>query len=91
MSAPRGWTRASALSVTEAAQVLTALLKRPVSRSLAYEWAQEGRLPAKRDEQGRYRLAPADLKAFARAERAAEPTGWEQPTLPLRSPRRRRA
>lgn len=90
MSAPRGWSRVAALSVTEAAQVLTALLGRPVSRSLAYEWAHGGRLPATRDTQGRYRVAPADLKAFARAQRATEPTGWDQPTLPLRTPRRRR-
>ena len=69
------------LSVSEAADVLADLLCRPVSRSLAYEWAKAGRFPTTTDRLSRFRVLPADLAAFIAQERSAAPTGYEQPDL----------
>lgn len=54
--APRGWERATSLSLTEAAAVLCC------SRSKAYLLADTGTLPTFRDHLGDRRVRPADLQ-----------------------------
>lgn len=73
-AAPKGWERATSLSLTEAAAVLG------VSRSLAYQWATgpDARLPTMRDHLGDHRVKPAALKRLLREREG------RQARLPLR-------
>jgi len=64
--APVGWEKAPSLSLTEAAAVLS------TSRSTAYTWAEDGRLPTTRDHLGDHRVKPADLQRLL-AETAVQP------------------
>lgn len=78
------------LSLSEAARALG------VSKAKAYEMAASGDLPTHRDDVGRLRVHPADLKLFldARAaEDAAQPTLFTQepPRPRTRALRRRQA
>lgn len=52
----RGWEGVTSLSVSEAGALLS------LSRTVAYTWAAEGRLPTTRDHLGDLRVKPADVK-----------------------------
>jgi excisionase family DNA binding protein len=56
--APVGWEHAESLSITEAANVLG------ISRSRAYAWAEDGRLPVTTDHLGDHRVTPSALKTL---------------------------
>lgn len=67
-----GWEHAPFLSTAEAALVLR------VSARTALRWAESGRLPAQRDNRGRWRVVPSDLAALLDRGQLALPVEVEQ-------------